>query len=583
MKKKFIYALSAMISLGFVSCDLTEFPDSYYEMDTYFSSYDKAKMAVVGIYDCLETEGYYGQYVMPFFGSDDMFMVRGVTADGTRRDISHYNVTSSNTWVLSVWNYAYKGIDRANLAIAGIEGMDGYENDEDLKALVAEARFLRAFIALDLIKFWGDVPFTTQYTSGYDQASKPRTNREDIYDDIIKDLDFAKVNLLPGNKVASSETPCQGAARALLMRVYLQRAGYSLDRDSRTLTRPDDALRTQYFNAVIAEWEELKKEGYHDFGVGGYEQVFKNYSQLVLNNKESLWEIAFEPNNGEKDNAGYWATYNGPLVGAATGISTADNSKYMGRANAFFIVLPYWKDFYEDSDVRRDVNFVDYVYKWNSNTATQDKTQDCTEIKNSLYRYPGKWRREWMALGWVDPNHTGVNYCPLRYSDAVLMAAEAYNEIGNSTEAWSLLNSVRTRAGASPINSSNYESLMKAPKLYNLPFISDTDEAGKVRTALYWERAFELCYEGQRKYDLLRWGILGESLALAQETIENWTPAPGEWESTDGSTWEEYDWASKNYIAGRNFVKGKHELFPIPLTEIQANPALEGKNNPGYE
>ena len=77
-------------------------------MDTYFSSYDKAKMAVVGIYDCLETEGYYGQYVMPFFGSDDMFMVRGVTADGTRRDISHYNVTSSNTWVLSVWNYAYK-------------------------------------------------------------------------------------------------------------------------------------------------------------------------------------------------------------------------------------------------------------------------------------------------------------------------------------------------------------------------------------------------------------------------------------------------------------------------------------------
>lgn len=53
----------------------------------------------------------------------------------------------------------------------------------------------------------------------------------------------------------------------------------------------------------------------------------------------------------------------------------------------------------------------------------------CQEISKNMYRYPGKWRREWMALGFVDPNHTGVNYCPLRYADVVLMAAEAYNEI----------------------------------------------------------------------------------------------------------------------------------------------------------
>lgn len=38
--------------------------------------------------------------------------------------------------------------------------------------------------------------------------------------------------------------------------------------------------------------------------------------------------------------------------------------KLFGRANAFFIVLPYWGDFYDDNDVRRDVNFVDYVYRW---------------------------------------------------------------------------------------------------------------------------------------------------------------------------------------------------------------------------
>lgn len=145
-KNKLVYVLGALLSMGVVSCDLTEKPTSFYEMDTYFTTADKAKMAVIGIYDCLAAEGSYGQYVMPFASSDDMYMVRGTaTGDGTRRDISHYALTSSNTWVASVWNYIYEGIDRANTAIAGIEKMPGYENSDELKELVAQARFLRAF------------------------------------------------------------------------------------------------------------------------------------------------------------------------------------------------------------------------------------------------------------------------------------------------------------------------------------------------------------------------------------------------------------------------------------------------------
>lgn len=516
-KNKLVYVLGALLSMGVVSCDLTEKPTSFYEMDTYFTTADKAKMAVIGIYDCLAAEGSYGQYVMPFASSDDMYMVRGTaTGDGTRRDISHYALTSSNTWVASVWNYIYEGIDRANTAIAGIEKMPGYENSDELKELVAQARFLRAFLAFDLVRYWGDVPFKTTSTGSFGDTAQPRTEREKIYDQIIIDLDFAKIHLKPGNEVASSEVPCRGAARALLMRVYLQRAGYSLDRTTRTLTRPDDATRKNYFDAVIEEWKAFGTEGYHNFYGAGYEELFKNYSKLVLNNQESLWEIAFEPNNGQKDNAGYWATYNGPLVDAPDAGSGAANQNFFGRANAFFIVLPYWGDFYDDNDVRRDVNFVDYVYRWVKKDKAQVKMSVCQEISKNMYRYPGKWRREWMAPGFVDPNHTGVNYCPLRYADVVLMAAEAYNEINDTPKAWELLNDVRARAHATEINSSNYASLMKAPKVYDLPFISDGDEAGKFRTALYWERAFETAYEGQRKFDLIRWGVLGDALRAAQ-------------------------------------------------------------------
>ena len=145
------------------------------------------------------------------------------------------------------------------------------------------------------------------------------------------------------------------------------------------------------------------------------------------------------------------------------------------------------------------------------------------------------------------------------------MAAEAYNETGNTTEAWKLLNDVRVRAGATPISTANYSSLLKAPKLYDLPFIPDGDDAGKFRTALYWERAFELAFEGQRKYDLLRWGILKEALVLM------------------GNATSVNKVANQPYPAYKNFETGKHELFPIPLSELQSNPLLEGKNNPGYE
>ncbi len=596
-KNKLVYVLGALLSMGVVSCDLTEKPTSFYEMDTYFTTADKAKMAVIGIYDCLAAEGSYGQYVMPFASSDDMYMVRGTaTGDGTRRDISHYALTSSNTWVASVWNYIYEGIDRANTAIAGIEKMPGYENSDELKELVAQARFLRAFLAFDLVRYWGDVPFKTTSTVSFGDTAQPRTEREKIYDQIIIDLDFAKIHLKPGNEVASSEVPCRGAARALLMRVYLQRAGYSLDRTTRTLTRPDDATRKNYFDAVIEEWKAFGTEGYHNFYGAGYEELFKNYSKLVLNNQESLWEIAFEPNNGQKDNAGYWATYNGPLVDAPDAGSGAANQNFFGRANAFFIVLPYWGDFYDDNDVRRDVNFVDYVYRWVKKDKAQVKMSVCQEISKNMYRYPGKWRREWMAPGFVDPNHTGVNYCPLRYADVVLMAAEAYNEINDTPKAWELLNDVRARAHATEINSSNYASLMKAPKVYDLPFNSDGDEAGKFRTALYWERAFETAYEGQRKFDLIRWGVLGDALRAAQTYIEGWEEGANLFKDVDKNgkptkleegespaVWDPVVWATQNYVAGHNFVDGKHELLPIPLAEIQSNAQLNGENNPGYE
>ena len=560
MKKyRFIYLLSMLFAIGFTSCDdlLTENPDSSYKEEDFFTSEGNAQMAIYGIYNSIATPNHYGQFEMAMPTSDDTYYINGTGTDNTRRDIAHYMVSNTNVWIETLWELKYQGIDRANYAIHGIENMAGYKDNKKLISMVAEARFLRAFLSFDLVKYWGDVPYKTTYTSGREDAFQARVSRELIYDEIIKDLTFAKDNLEWADGSSSPERPTQGAARAMLMRVYLQRAGYSLQMDGK-LTRPDDAKRKEYFEAVINEWKAFETKKFHNFYKEGYEGLFESFSEGTLNSVESLWEIAFYTPDGKNAGAGQWGSYMGPIVAEAK-VKPAEKGAYMGRANGFFRVVPEWKGFFEAQDKRKDIMVCTYQYKWIVDKYAQVKTEN----KNGKDWYPGKWRREWMALGYKDLNNTDVNYCVLRYADVVLMAAEAYNELNETGTAWTLLNSVRTRSEATAITSANYATLMKAPKVLDLSFIPDGDEKGKFRTALYWERGFELAFEGQRKYDLIRWGVLKEALELmGKKSVVNKDKVL--------------------YPAYKNFISGKHELYPIPLSELQSNPMLEGKNNPQY-
>lgn len=538
---------------------LTETPNSSYDKEHFFDSESKAEMAVMGIYSALSDYRHYGWYEMAGHVSDDTYYTARTHSDNAIHDMAHYRVNATNEWVEWMWQLKYAGIDRANMAIDGICRMPGYENNERLQALEAEARFLRAFLAFDLVKYWGDVPFKTRYTANYEDAFAPRTDREEIYDQIVEDLDFAKAHTGWATAASTPERVTQGAARALLMRVCLQRAGYSLRADGQ-LARPEEAVRQSCFDRVLEEWDAFQRAGVHGFYDGGYEALFKSFSEGTLNARESLFEVSFFHSTGNR-NGGAWGIYNGPQVAEPTGISTTDAGNYMGRANGFFITVPEWRAFFEEGDERRDVSICTYRWIWDA-----ANKQHTAQERSAGSWYPGKWRREWMPAESRNKNmnYGDVNFCALRYADVVLMAAEAYNETGNTSQAWTLLNSVRRRAGATEITSSNYASLLKAPKVYDLPFLDDSDEAGKLRTALYWERGFELSFEGQRKFDLIRWGILGDVLQLF-----------GEGSSVNKGT-------NKAYPAYQNFIKGQHELLPIPLKEVQSNRHLEGKNNPGY-
>lgn len=554
--KKILISVSVILFASSCEDKLTERPLSYYEKSEFFKSEENAEMGIVGIYNVLPS--LYGDNEMAFASSDDTYYVSGTNSDNARRDISHYRLSTTNKYVESVWNDTYKGLERANYMIEGIEQMKGYSKSAVLQSLVAEAKFLRAFFSFNLVKYWGDVPYKTFYTTNYEDTYQPRTSRDEIYNQIVDDLCFAKSHLEWATEADSPERATQGAARALLMRALLFRAGYSLNMNGE-LTRPDDEIRHEYYNQIVSEWEAFA-ESNHGFYEGGYEELFKSFSAGKLNTKESIFEVAFYTLDGKTGARGYWGTYNGPYVDAPV-IKNTESKKYMGRANALFRVIPEWYDFFDSNDKRRDVMICRYKYEWDKEKYNHVKVSQERSKKNW---YPGKWRREWMPVGYRDPNLTDVNYCNIRYADVVLMAAEAYNELGKTAEAWSLINKVRERAEATQINSSNYSDFYKAPKVYDLPFIDDGNEQGRIRTALYWERGFELAFELHRRFDLVRWGILAEAVKLT-----------GDKSVVNASS-------EKAYIAGDNYEKGKHELFPIPLDEVQINYKLNNINNPKY-
>ncbi|MBD9093313.1 MAG: RagB/SusD family nutrient uptake outer membrane protein [Bacteroides oleiciplenus] len=560
-KQSIILIISALLVVGITtSCEdlLTEKPNSSYDKDNFFDSEAKAEMAIMGIYNSISDYRHYGWYEMAGHASDDTYYTARTNSDNTIHDMAHYRVNSTNEWVEWLWLLKYQGIDRANMTIDGIQNMAGYEESTSLKALEGEARFLRAFLAFDLVKYWGDVPFKTKYSSSYDEAFGAKVSRETIYDHIIEDLNFAKNNTGWATSSSTPERVTQGAARAMLMRVYLQRAGYSLQQDGQ-MTLPDDATRKKYFEAVLTEWEAFQQSHYHNLYDGGYEALFKGFSEGILNSKESLFEISFFHSQGNR-NGGAWGIYNGPLVAEPTGLDPSESSSHMGRANGFFITVPEWRAFFEENDARRDVSICTYRFVWKNK-------EHVPEERGAGSWYPGKWRREWMTPETQNKNmnYGDVNFCVLRYADVMLMAAEAYNETDNTPMAWELLNAVRLRANATPYTDANYETLMAArKKTHNLTFIDDSTPQGKFRTALYWERGFELSFEGQRKFDLIRWGVLGDALKLFGEAS-----AVNKKEN-------------KPYPAYQNFIKGKNELLPIPLKELQSNPKLEGKNNNGY-
>jgi hypothetical protein len=528
----------AMATFTLVSCEdmLKEKPTSFYSSNTFFQTVEQANMAVMGVYDLLGTTKLYGQVVSTIFPCDtDISQIRGTGDDGSKRSVGHYTSNPTISMFNDAWQYYYTIIDRANFAIENLEKMDllvnGTEDEiAQLRSFIGETKFLRALVYFDLVRLWGDVPFKTNATYVGEELNMPRTNREVIYDQIITDLDYAKATLPWASETATNERATQGSARGYLVRVLMGRAGYSLQLDG-TITRPSNYM--DYYKRAALEADTIIKSGEHQLN-NSYEQVFLNYAEGKVEPMESMFEIAFAPIGLNAENGGFISTYIGPLTSAS--------SSY-GRANAFINAMWPFYDSFDLADERRSIAIADYEVKSDDTRKYYTKDSDKHKI------FPGKWRREWNASDPLFTNDTDVNWVMLRFSDVLLMYAEAINEARND------LPGTLTMGDA-------FEAVRKVRERANLSGWDNAISQEEFRTNMIQERAWELCYEGWRKFDLIRWNILGDKLQEAGEAAK--------------AIRDKYPFPAMD-----NFVSGKHELYPIPQREMDVNTALT-QQNPGY-
>ncbi len=396
----------------------------------------------------------------------------------------------------SEWSADYEGIYRANIVL---ERVPAIVMDEILKArILGEAHFIRAWFNYTLVTMFGGVPLA-DHVLAPSEYNLPRADAAQIWALIETDLRAAAASL-PVRSAYSQEDLgriTKGAAQSLLVKCYLWQKRWS----------EAEALA----NEVIQSNEY---------------QLVANYSSIFTeageNNAESVFEIQYMNASG-----GNWGKNN-----ANEGTFTPVFQRARGQFEGYGFNIPtenfvqeFFKEGFEDPRLRSTVFRV--------GDAMGDRGIFTKEATGGIAYdyYPKKYftnKSEDAPFGDPNPNG-GANDRVIRFSDVLLMHAEAAAQNGNESAAKVSLNRVRARARGTATNI--------------LPDINATGAA--LLTAIYRERRIELGLEGHRFFDLVRTGRGLEALGVL------------------------------------GYQEGRNNLFPLPQSQVQAtNGAIV--QNPGY-
>ncbi len=347
-----------------------------------------------------------------------------------------------------------------NLANTSIQNADSLKLTDPASLInIAEAKFFRAYSYFDLVRSFGDVPKIDFRVYNAAQANIAKSPAAAIYALIDADLQFAAANLptVWGNQYPGRLT--SGAAKTLLAKAYLFRGQWA---------------------SSLALCNQVINSGAYSLN-SSYYGIFKDLGE---NSGESIFEIqAHVSPNGSVDNGCIYATTMGVRASAASGwnLGWGWNTPTDNLAAA-----------YETGDVRKGSTILFSGQSDDPSTGGYGRVLPNSTFDIVAGPLPRKY---WNKKIYADPayrastghsdNPDWINKRILRYADVLLMVTECNNELGNGATGLPFINQIRNRA--------------------SLPALSFTNQT-QLRTAIRQERRVEFGVEGERFFDLVRWG-----------------------------------------------------------------------------
>ena len=429
-------------------------------------------------------------------------------------DLENFKTNANNGLLLDFYRAQYQGIARCNLPLTQIPAM---EKDVVMTAavqsrLIGELKFLRALYYFRLVRVFGGVPLVTAPVESKEGWKQVRASQAAIYAQIISDLTDANARLWIKSRYDQADLgrATKGAAQAMLLKANLYKQDY-----------PAAEI---WGDSIIASGEYSLTSNYND-----------NFTLAGENGTESVFEIQFM-----EDPTSDYGEGNGFTRGSFTPILTRSRSSKLGGGWGFNKPTQNLYNEFEAGDPRRDSTILNP-----SDAQIETPEQEIYLGSRYLNRKYALMNSDGTFYKLTHATRGPINNKVIRYSDVLLMYAEACCENNHLSYAKTALEQVRARARGN------------AAILPTFPYGTYTDTKDDLRTAIRHERRVELAMEGHRWFDLCRWGV-------AKQVMDAYKAG----ESAE----------AQSHMA--TFIAGKHELFPIPSKEIDLNPMDQ---NPLYE
>lgn len=469
--------------------------------ETFYQSGEQALSAVNVIYASFQTLGLYRRRYF-FFNDLASGEATGLgSLAGDMVQLEQRTFDSSNPAINEMWSAFYRGIHRANLVIQNVPNTKNSITEEERRQYIGEAQFLRAWFYFELVSIFGDVPMLLEPASDEVVQGVARTPSAQVFTQILTDLDQAEQNLPAKSQYADADAgrATKGAAQALKGKVLLFQGEYA---------------------KAAGELEKVVSSGEYQL----VDNYFDNFTEEGENNLESIFEIQFGSNTG-----GGWAQ-----DGGGNADVTFRGQEY--GFNAWRNVVPSQRlqNEFETGDPRFSFTFYCPCDPFNGGANSLYSPTACPPPDGVNPVTPDdlcNWRKYQRYYRSASENtNSPINFNYLRYSDVLLMLAEARAEQGDVSGALTLTNQVRARVNMAPYPTEAY------------PFNSQQEAID----AIFHERVVELAGEQVLYKDLLR----------RSEYYGDWVPQA---------------------------QLPKHLLLPIPQGEIDNNENISNADqNPGY-